>query len=30
MLIAQAMNHDLKIISADAAFDDYSIQRIWL
>lgn len=29
MLIAQAMNHQLSIISADAAFDAYPIQRLW-
>ncbi|NJN88188.1 MAG: type II toxin-antitoxin system VapC family toxin [Leptolyngbyaceae cyanobacterium SL_7_1] len=29
ILIAQAMNHSLPIISADAAFDAYPIQRVW-
>lgn len=29
MLIAQAMNHSLVVVSADAAFDAYPIQRIW-
>lgn len=29
ILIAQAMNHSLVLISRDAAFDAYSIQRLW-
>ncbi|MEH2049505.1 type II toxin-antitoxin system VapC family toxin [Nostoc sp.] len=29
MLIAQAMNHSLIIISRDKKFDAYSIQRMW-
>ncbi|MFB6277586.1 MAG: type II toxin-antitoxin system VapC family toxin [Halothece sp.] len=29
MLIAQAMNHSLTLISRDRAFDAYPIQRIW-
>lgn len=29
MLIAQAMNHSLVLISRDVAFDAYSIQRLW-
>lgn len=29
ILIAQAINHSLPIASADKAFDNYSIQRIW-
>lgn len=29
MLIAQAMNESLSIISRDASFDDYGIHRIW-
>ncbi|MCY3831889.1 MAG: type II toxin-antitoxin system VapC family toxin [Chloroflexi bacterium] len=29
MLIAQAICHDLTIISRDAALSDYPIQRIW-
>ena len=29
MIIAQAICHDLTIITRDAAFSDYSIQRIW-
>jgi PIN domain nuclease of toxin-antitoxin system len=29
LLIAQAINHNLPIISADTAFDAYSIQRQW-
>lgn len=29
MLIAQAINHSLSIVSADAVFDAYPIQRIW-
>lgn len=29
MLIAQAINNSLAIISTDTAFDAYSIQRIW-
>jgi PIN domain nuclease of toxin-antitoxin system len=29
ILIAQAMNHSLILISRDVAFDSYSIQRVW-
>jgi len=29
ILVAQAMNHSLVLISRDPAFDAYSIQRIW-
>jgi len=29
ILVAQAMNNSLVLISRDAAFDDYDIQRIW-
>jgi PIN domain nuclease of toxin-antitoxin system len=29
MLIAQAMNHSLIVISRDSAFDAYPIQRLW-
>ncbi|MFP4651891.1 MAG: type II toxin-antitoxin system VapC family toxin [Phormidium sp.] len=29
MLIAQAMNHRLVLISCDSAFDAYSIYRVW-
>ena len=29
ILVAQAMNHSLVLISRDRAFDAYSIQRIW-
>lgn len=29
LLIAQAMNERLPVVSADAAFDDYAIQRLW-
>ncbi|UBF24110.1 type II toxin-antitoxin system VapC family toxin [Kovacikia minuta CCNUW1] len=29
MLIAQAINHSLVIVSADTAFDAYPIQRVW-
>jgi len=29
MLIAQAMNESLSIISRDTSFDDYGIHRIW-
>ena len=29
MIIAQAICHDLTIITRDAAFSDYPIQRIW-
>jgi PIN domain nuclease of toxin-antitoxin system len=28
-LIAQALAEDLQIVSADAAFDEYPVQRIW-
>ena len=30
ILIAQAMNHSLVLISRDEAFDCYPIQRVWL
>jgi len=29
ILVAQAMNNSLVLISRDAAFDNYEIQRIW-
>ena len=29
MLIAQAMVEDIPILSADKAFDDYEVERIW-
>jgi PIN domain nuclease of toxin-antitoxin system len=29
ILIAQAINHSLAIVSADVAFDAYPIQRVW-
>lgn len=29
ILVAQAMNHSLILISRDSAFDAYSIQRLW-
>ncbi|PSB04753.1 type II toxin-antitoxin system VapC family toxin [Merismopedia glauca] len=29
ILVAQAMNHSLVLISRDLAFDFYSIQRVW-
>ena len=29
ILISQAMNHNLPIISADKKFDDYEIKRVW-
>jgi len=29
MLIAQAMCEQIPIVSADVAFDDYSVNRIW-
>ncbi|MEH2293223.1 hypothetical protein [Nostoc sp.] len=29
MLIAQAINHSLIIISRDKKFDAYSVQRMW-
>ncbi len=29
ILVAQAMNHSLILMSRDSAFDAYSIQRIW-
>lgn len=29
ILVAQAMNHSLVLISRDAAFDAYSIERVW-
>lgn len=29
MLISQASNHSLAIISADKKFDAYSVQRVW-
>lgn len=30
ILVAQAMNHSLVLISRDQAFDAYSVQRVWL
>ena len=29
MLIAQAMNHNLILVSKDKAFDSYSIEKLW-
>ena len=29
MLIAQAQGHSLAIVSVDAAFDSYAVQRLW-
>ena len=29
ILVAQAMNHSLILISRDVAFDSYAIQRVW-
>lgn len=29
LLIAQAMNEQLPVVSADAAFDAYAIERLW-
>jgi PIN domain nuclease of toxin-antitoxin system len=29
ILVAQAMNHSLVLISRDRAFDAYPIQRVW-
>ncbi|MFM7370941.1 MAG: type II toxin-antitoxin system VapC family toxin, partial [Sphaerospermopsis kisseleviana] len=29
ILVAQAINHCLVLVSRDAAFDAYSIQRLW-
>jgi PIN domain nuclease of toxin-antitoxin system len=29
ILVAQAMNHSLVLISCDSAFDAYPIQRVW-
>ena len=29
ILVAQAMNHSLILISRDVAFDSYDIQRLW-
>jgi PIN domain nuclease of toxin-antitoxin system len=29
ILVAQAMNHSLAIVSRDVAFDAYAIQRVW-
>ncbi|MEO0984229.1 MAG: hypothetical protein AAFY20_01625 [Cyanobacteria bacterium J06639_14] len=29
ILVAQAVTHSLDIVSADAAFDAYSVQRVW-
>lgn len=29
ILVAQAMNHSLILMSRDSAFDAYSIQRVW-
>ncbi|MFM2064198.1 MAG: hypothetical protein RLZZ507_3869 [Cyanobacteriota bacterium] len=30
ILVAQAINHSLVLVSRDVAFDAYSIQRLWL
>ncbi|MCF4966266.1 type II toxin-antitoxin system VapC family toxin [Nostoc sp. CMAA1605] len=30
LMVAQAMNHGLVLLSRDSAFDAYSIQRLWL
>ncbi|MBD2579312.1 type II toxin-antitoxin system VapC family toxin [Oscillatoria sp. FACHB-1406] len=30
ILVAQAINHSLALVSADAAFDAYPIQRVWI
>ncbi|WP_459195196.1 PIN domain-containing protein [Nostoc sp. FACHB-892] len=29
IVVAQAMNHSLVLISRDSAFDAYNIQRVW-
>ena len=29
MLIAQALAHDLRIVSVDRVFDDYVVDRVW-
>ena len=29
MLIAQAMSHDLAVVSIDSAFDRYGVNRLW-
>jgi PIN domain nuclease of toxin-antitoxin system len=29
LLIAQAITHDLRLVTADEAFADYPVQRIW-
>ena len=29
LLIAQALAEDLKLVSADSAFDAYPVERIW-
>jgi PIN domain nuclease of toxin-antitoxin system len=29
LLIAQAINHGLTLVSADSAFDAYPVQRVW-
>ena len=29
MLAAQALAHDLALISADRVFDDYNVDRLW-
>ena len=29
MIIAQALNADLKVISSDGRFDDYGVKRLW-
>lgn len=29
MLIAQSMSEELRIVSADSAFDAYGVQRLW-
>lgn len=30
ILVAQAINHSLVLVSRDVAFDAYSVQRLWL
>jgi PIN domain nuclease of toxin-antitoxin system len=30
ILVAQAINHSLVLISRDVAFDAYDLQRVWL
>ena len=29
MLVAQALTHDLTVISIDTAFDSYAVSRLW-